>query len=172
MSNRLMIVSLVFWIGCGGSGDKSSGTAGTAAGGAGSGAAGEGGASGTSGSTGGDASAGAAGDGASGTAGDTGGGAVGSTDGSDGGVPPCPATDDHAPKIDPVVFCKNLFHSCASLRGFVIPEAYNTEAKCEVAWAANQTAVSCRSYHLCSATPSNATVQCAYAFGMGGQCAN
>ena len=99
-------------------------------------------------------------------------GAAGSQNtGGAGAIPPCPATTSQAEKLDPVVFCKNLLHTCKLIRGFTLPAAYDTEEKCEAAWTANTTAVSCRSYHLCSATKSDPPTHCPFVFGLKGQCA-
>jgi hypothetical protein len=185
MSNKVLIVSIVVSLGCGSSGpsgktggDASAGDAAGANAGSGGANAGSGGAGGSGGS--GEVS-GVSGDAdAAGVAGAPGsGGDPGDADSSAGGagidaggLPPCPATDDHAPKLDPVVFCENLFARCKGDRSFVIPAAYDTETKCEAAWTANTTAVSCRGYHLCFAEGAGTATQCRYAFGMGGQCAN
>ena len=87
-------------------------------------------------------------------------------------LPPCTATNDQVPKLDASVFCPNVLHFCGNVRNFTLPADYNTEAKCEAAWTANATAVSCRSYHLCSAVndPSDAYLHCPFVFGMKGQC--
>jgi hypothetical protein len=173
MSTRRAIVPFVLLllsalIGCGSSGSKSTGAGGTTGTAGNDASADTGDADATQDATVAETSLADASD----ARGDTATAEDAAADGGTDAIPPCPLTNDQGPKLDPVTFCKNVLHACVGLREslFKIPDAYDTEEKCEAAWAANTTAVNCRSYHLCNATRLDPKTYCPFVFGQGGQC--
>ena len=87
-----------------------------------------------------------------------------------GGIPACSTTTDNGTKLAAAAFCQNLLATCTGLDGYVIAEAYNTQAKCEAAYAAS-TKQACQSYHLCgnafNKTAADKKAHCPHATGSG-----
>jgi len=165
--------------GTGGSGGTSSGTsggagtnsgtsggAGTATGSGGSAAGSGGSAAGSCGSA---AGAGGSAAGAGGSAAGAGGaGGSASTDaGSDSGngnLPMCTSTSATSEAMPATKYCTILLGTC---KGGDLKAAYNTQAKCETAYAAGK--MQCQSYHVCNAvkstTAADITMHCGHAQG-------